>query len=102
MRPVGTYGEVRQALLQSAKALYQQHQAPTLKELSAHAQVGRASAMNTVKNMTRSGDLVIVGRRRVDHCAKPVAEYAPPDATDPFGQEDGWGNLIRCMGNLTR
>lgn len=89
-RPAGTVGEVRQTLLQAAGLLVQPHRAPTLQEMTAHAQVGRVAAMNTVKNMVRSGDLVIVRRRWVAHSAKPVAEYAPADAPEACRQGHGW------------
>ncbi len=75
-------GEVRQALLQAARDLALPARAPTLQELTTRACIGRVAAMNTVKNMVRSGDLVIVRRRWVMHSCKPVAEYAPTDAPE--------------------
>lgn len=102
MRPSGSVGEVRQSLLEAARVLTVPHHAPTLTELSAHAQIGRVAAMNTVKNMTRSGDLVIVRRRWVAHCAKPVAEYAPADAPDDCRHGHGWVDLGRCIGGWAR
>ena len=102
MRPPGTTGDVRQALLQAASTLVQPDCAPTLRDLSAKANVGRQAAMNTVKNMVRSGELVIVRRRRVPHCAKPVAEYAPPAANDDIQQGYGWVDLGRCIGGWAR
>lgn len=97
MRPEGTVGEVRQALLAAAESLVQPHQAPTLQDLAAHAQVGRVAAMHTVKNMVRAGELVIVRRRWVAHSAKPVAEYAPATAQDDCRHGHGWADLGRCM-----
>lgn len=102
MRPAGTVGEVREALLCAARVLAQPNRAPTLQELSAHAQVGRVAAMNTVKNMTRAGDLVIVRRRWVAHSAKPVAEYAPADAVDEIRHGHGWVDLGRCVAGWAR
>lgn len=73
MRPSG---EVRQALLSAAVALTTPEQAPTLAELAAKSQVGLDAALITVKNMVRSGALVIVRTRRVPYRNRPVAEYA--------------------------
>jgi len=101
-RPTGTVGELRQALLESARVLAQPNRAPTLLELTQHAQVGRVAAMNTVKNMVRAGDLLIVRRRWVAHSAKPVAEYAPGDAQDDIRHGHGWVDLARCVGGWAR
>lgn len=97
MRPTGTIGEVRQTLLQAARELAQPHRAPTLTDLAVHAQVGRVACMNTVKNMVREGDLLIVRRRWVAHCAKPVAEYAPADCADEIRRGHGWVDLGQCI-----
>lgn len=102
MRPIGTVGEVRQCLLLAAVELVQPNRAPILQELAGHAQVGRVAAMNTVKNMVRSGDLVIVRRRWVAHSAKPVAEYAPASASDNCRHGHGWVDLGRCMSGWAR
>ena len=95
-------GEVRQALLDAARTHVQPNRAPTLQELAATAQVGRVAAMNTVKNMVRSGDLQIVRRRWVAHSAKPVAEYAPADAPKECRQGHGWVDLGRCVAGWAR
>lgn len=101
MRPVGSVGESRCVLLQAARDLTQPHRAPTLQDLATQAQVGRVAAMNTVKNMVRDGDLVIVRRRWVAHCAKPVAEYAPSDAPAECLSGHGWSDLGRCVSAWT-
>lgn len=102
MRPPGTTGEVRQALMQAARELVQPHRAPTLMDMSIKANVGRVAAMNTVKNMVRDGDLVIVRRRWVAHAAQPVAEYAPADAPDECRHGYGWVDLGRCVQDWAR
>lgn len=102
MRPAGTVGEVRQTLLQAATDLVQPHRAPTLQEMTTHAQIGRVAAMNTVKNMVRAGDLVIVRRRWVAHSAKPVAEYAPATAPEDCRHGHGWVDLGRCVAGWAR
>lgn len=95
-------GEIRQALMQAARAQVQPHRAPTLQELAVGAQVGRVAAMNTVKNMVRAGELQIVRRRWVAHSAKPVAEYAPADAPDDCRHGHGWVDLGRCVAGWAR
>lgn len=102
MRPVGSVGEARSALLESATALVQPHRAPILQELAAHSHVGRVAAMNTVKNMVRAGDLVIVRQRWVAHSAKPVAEYAPATAAEDCRHGHGWVDLGRCVSGWAR
>jgi len=97
MRPAGTFGDVRQALLSAARELVQPHRAPTLQDLSARACVGRVAAMHTVKNMVRDGDLTIVRRRWVAHSCRPVAEYAPKDAPPDCLGGHGWNELGRCV-----
>ncbi len=88
MRPVGTVGPVRQALLEAVRELVQPNRGPTLLEMAAHAQVGRVAVMSTVDNMVRSGDLVIARRRWVAYCRKPVAEYAPASPQDDAALDD--------------
>lgn len=97
MRPTGSVGEVRKALLQAARELARPHCAPTLQEMTAAAQVGRVTAMNTVKNMVRDGDLVIVRRRHVVHSCKPVAEYALPNAPEPVLRGPGQGSALLAL-----
>lgn len=97
MRPPGSTGPVHQALLQAARELVQPNRAPTLLDMSVAAKVGRVAAMNTVKNMVRDGELVIVRRRWVAHAAQPVAEYAPADAQDDCRHGHGWVDLGRCV-----
>ncbi|MDO9235985.1 MAG: hypothetical protein Q7U28_08135 [Aquabacterium sp.] len=101
-RPAGTTGETRQALLKAAADLVQPHRAPTLLDMAAKANVGRVAAMNTIKNMVRAGDLVIVRRRWVAHSAKPVAEYAPATAPEDCRHGHGWVDLGRCLQGWSR
>ena len=95
-------GEIRQALMQAARTQVRPHRGPTLMELASAAQVGRVAAMNTVKNMVRSGELEIVRRRWVAHSAKPVAEYAPADAPEDCRHGHGWVDLGRCVAGWAR
>lgn len=81
MRP---HGDIRTALLDAARQLATPHQAPTLRELAHHAQVGHDCARRTVSNLTRYGALRIARQRRVAYRNRPVAEYElalTPDAT---------------------
>lgn len=78
MRPSG---EISTAILTAATHLVReeagQRRGPTLQELAQHACVGYEAALNTVKNLTRSGKLEPVAQRKVDYRNRPVAEYAP-------------------------
>jgi hypothetical protein len=74
MRPAG---EVRQALLKAAGELATPEAAPTLREIANKACVGYETAMHTVKNMTRSGELEVAGAKRVEYRNRPVAVYRP-------------------------
>lgn len=81
-RPVGSLGEVSQALLHSAGELAcvgadGARHGPTLEELARHAKVARNDARWSVKNLVRSGRLAAVAERRVERRNRPVAEYAP-------------------------
>lgn len=88
MRPAG---EIRMALLQAAADMAHiadgRERGPTMQELAARAQVGVKAACTTVKNMTRSGALRVVDKRKVPHRNKPVAEYALPRAETPPDDE---------------
>lgn len=92
MRPPG---EVRQALLRAAGELATPERGPTLQELAQRACVGYSSALHTVKNMTRSGELLKAGERKVDYRNRPVAEYRPAWKTGADGAGFvGLGHLL--------
>lgn len=94
MRPAG---EVRQALLDAAQVLTTETTAPTLMELAAHSQVGSTAALFTIRNMVKSGALVIVRTRRVDYRNRPVAEYSTPSAMhDATGGMCDFRTLAAC------
>lgn len=82
MRPLG---EVSLALLGAMVELRTEVQAPTLRELAVHAQVGMDAAENTVKNLKRHGHARIVRRRQVSYVNKPVAEWEPTAPIDDGG-----------------
>ena len=56
--------------------------------------------------MCRAGDLKQVGRRRVDYCNKPVAEYEPvvylSVDQDDSRHGHGWVDLGRCVAGWAR
>lgn len=79
MRPTG---EISLALLGAMAELRTELQAPTLRELALHAQVGFDAAETTVKNLKRHGHARIVRTRRVDYVNRPVAEYEPTAAVE--------------------
>lgn len=88
MRPAGTVGEIRAALLQAADELATPDRAPILQELAAQARVGLEAARRTVDNMKRAGALQVPRTRKVDYRNRPVAEYAPasrePRRDEPY------------------
>ena len=74
MRPLG---DISLALLGAMVQLRTADQAPTLRELALHTQVGLDAAEAAVKNLSRHGHARIVRRRRVGYVNRPVAEYEP-------------------------
>ena len=76
MRPAG---EIREALLNSCRALATPDSAPTLRELASHAQVGTDAARRTIENMARHGVILKARERRVEYRNRPVHEYVPAD-----------------------
>lgn len=81
-RPVGTLGEVSQAVMRSAAELAGvgadgARHGPTLEELAYRAKVARDAARRTVDNLKRAGHLEQVAQRRVPGRNRPMAEYAP-------------------------
>jgi hypothetical protein len=76
MRPLG---DISLVLLGAMAELRTPEQAPTLRELALHAQVGFDAAETTVKNLSRRGHARIVRTRRVGYLNKPVAEYEPAE-----------------------
>ena len=97
MRPPG---EVSKALLQAVQELATPEQAPTVRELALAAGVGLNAAKVCVDNLRRAGHVVVPRTRRVQHCKKPVAEYALPllgvhAANDVVG---GFAALARAWG----
>ncbi|MGQ3266202.1 hypothetical protein [Hydrogenophaga sp.] len=63
--------------------------APTLSELTMHAQVGAAAARQTIANMARYGVILKARERQVPYRNRPVYEYVPADmAQEPVGFVD--------------
>lgn len=85
MRPAG---EIRLALMQACVELLTPERAPTVREIAARACVGYLSAMRTIDNMRRAGHLCVVRKRRVAHCNRKLAEFAPADAALHAEQHD--------------
>lgn len=76
MRPRGSMGEVRVAIRSAIRT-----DGPmTLRGTVQRACLGNQAALNTFKNMCRSGELEKVGTVREAHCKKAVVLYdlAPP------------------------
>ena len=78
-------GEVRQAIAQAAQS---QARCFTWQDLAQHAGVGFAAARETVRNMARAGELMVVGELRVDGVRRPMVHYAPaPPANGAQGAD---------------
>ncbi len=108
MRPSG---EIRNAILGAALELVPPTALadpgaprPTMREMAHLACVGVDAASQTVKNMTRAGQLRQVGVRRVDYCNRPVAVYEPNTvaANSEHRAGDGWVDLGRIVGGWAR
>jgi len=87
MRPAGE--RINLSLLNAARELVTDEQAPTLMELALHAQVSFQSARDNVPKMKRHGMLRIVRTRRVAYRNRPVAEYAPCQPATPATENAG-------------
>ena len=91
MRPAG---EVRQALLNACTQLATPDRGHTLREMAAVACVGMQAARETVKNMSRAGQLHRVRDRKVEYSNRPVAEYVPAAMQ---GDDDGFVDLAQVL-----
>lgn len=74
MRP---RGEVREALAEAARALKAEQGAATWRELAARARVGFDLGFETVRNMTRAGELQVVGRAKAAGSSNWCKLYEP-------------------------
>ncbi len=95
MRPAG---EIREALLNSCRALVTPDRAPTLSELAAHAQVGSEAARHTIANMKRHGVICTARERQVAYRNRPVHEYVPADMVQ---ESHGYVDLAAVWQPLT-
>ena len=82
MRP---RGELRVALAVAAAALVPGPGQPgvTWRQLVRHACVGELMGRRTVENMITSGELRVVGSKRVQGCNRPVRLLAPAALLQP-------------------
>jgi hypothetical protein len=98
-------GEIREALRTAARELVASlppDRGPTIRDLASAARVGAEIARHTVHNMSRAGELVIVGERRVEYRNKPVAEYRPADPADDDAAPAGYVDLGMALAGWTR
>jgi hypothetical protein len=94
---------VNLALMAAAEALVTPDQAPTLRELAAHACVGVVAARRTTSNLCRAGKLHIVRTRCVPYRNRPIAEYAAVHVNTEEGVSLGtvltlWGRSPFAIG----
>ena len=85
---------MRQALLNACTQLATPDRGPTLREMAAVACVGLQAARETVKNMSRAGQLHRVRDRKVEYRNRPVAEYVPKAM---LGDDDGFVDLAQVL-----
>lgn len=87
MRPLGSVGEIRQAI----RIALREHGPMAQADIPAHACISRSASLNTVKNMVRSGELAPVGKASRPHCKRPVViyDFADPAEKQDRGEHDG-------------
>jgi predicted transcriptional regulator len=93
MRPAG---EIRQALSQAARALAEERGAVTWKDMAEFAQVGRAMARDTVRNMERAGELVRMGTECTG--GRPAVTYLPVTLACAIEREESPVRRVRGAG----
>ncbi len=105
-RPSGSFNTASHspAVLRAANDLFTAERAPTRREIASHLMLNTREIATTVDNLTRTGKLLPVRLRQVEHRTRPVAEYAPaevvqaPSAAPPASEaRTGWEDLQRCM-----
>lgn len=100
MRPSGTYGEVRAALM---KAL-QTNGPQTIREAAACSNVGLAAARAAIANAVRSGAVRDCGSAKPAKGTKwqTIYEVAPEPEPDECRHGHGWVDLGRVVGDWAR
>ena len=105
-RPAGSFNAASHspAVLKAATDLFTPDRAPTRREIASHLMLNTREIATTVDNLTRTGKLLPVRLRQVEHRTRPVAEYMPADAVQGHSAEapapeprTGWEDLQRCM-----
>lgn len=101
MRPSGTYGEVRAALMKALEA-----KGPlTIRDAAASSQVGLAAARAAIANAVRSGDVRECGSAKPAKGTKwqTIYEVCPePEPEDECRHGHGWVDLGRVVGGWAR
>ena len=100
MRPSGTYGEVRAALMQAFEA-----EGPlTIRSAAERSQVGLQAARATIANAVRSGAVRECGSAKPARGTKweTIYEIAPEPEPDECRHGHGWVDLGRVVGGWAR
>lgn len=102
MRPAGSYGEVRAALMAQLE-----REPMTVRAAAEHSQVGLTAARRTIANAVRSGTVRECGRAKAAHGTawELIYELVPPP--EPADDDDnraghGWVDLGRVVGGWAR
>lgn len=102
MRPSGTYGEIRAALMQQLQA-----EPMTIRAAAHRSQVGLDAARRTIANAVRSGTVRECGHVKPAKGTRweAIYELVPepePDDDDPNRAGHGWVDLGRIVGGWAR
>ncbi len=96
MRP---RGEVRQAVAAAAWSLAEVRGAFTFRDVAAHSQVGYEKTRETLKDMARAGELLVVGETRAAGVSRPLNLYRPaePVASRASGAGADMSHLVQAV-----
>jgi len=90
-------GEIRQVLFNALR----EGPASTTRELAARAGVGITAAMDTLNNMVKAGEVVVLHSARRPGVKRPVPVYSIAPATDPCNEHNG-AALQSALNSMTR
>jgi len=99
MRPAGSYGEVRAALMQQLQA-----EPSTIRAAAQRSQVGLDAARRTIANAVRAGSVRECGQARPARGTRweAIYELAPEPEPAEHRAGQGWVDLGRIVGGWAR
>jgi len=90
MRPRGSTGEVRSAVVDAVKAEPRSH----VGRIAEVAGTGRLATRRALDNACRAGELRIVDTCRLEHSRRPVALYDLAEALDDMPRASSWHETL--------